>query len=62
VTISSVYRNPYRHTHLETLDHVNLDTVAQATEITLNLLLYWDRKLNRVDRDTLSFKVCKEWS
>ena len=45
MTINSVYRNPYRHTHLETIEHVNLDTVAQAAHVTLNLLLYWDRTL-----------------
>ncbi len=29
---------------METVDRLNLNTVAQAAETTLNLLLYWDRQ------------------
>lgn len=42
MALTSVYRNPFWHSVEDTLEHVDLEMVADAARVTLLLMGWWD--------------------
>lgn len=42
MALTSVYNNPFWHSTEDTLEHVDIEMVADAARVTLLLMGWWD--------------------